>query len=389
MRSRTRVRTLATLAALVLALLWVVGLAQAGAASPILWDPANSTYNGTSFVAVGSPAPPGTGRTQDGSAYGGGGDSGGVEGFGFTAGPIFGPPTMAQTELTGTALPAGTQLLLHFTKPAGLKVNYIAILADPNAKVSVNTGSSVSLTDATAFWVIATIPDPVKSAGGDVSAAFGLTLDYTADPARDYDAALFVTDMHFLDVQPPTLSVTGRAGLSANGFAGIKATFDGIFSGALLTRLGATNPALVAGHIDTGPIFPGSTTATFGYRGMGSDTLWDAGLHKFRITNSSWSAHNVLWGRLAKPGKPTAKSPKGVIRAVRPTFRWSKIGLAKTYEVRVYKGTKLLVKKTGITATSWRCSKALPKGVWLKWKVRAKNAAGLGLWSTARTIKVR
>ena len=91
----------------------------------------------------------------------------------------------------------------------------------------------------------------------------------------------------------------------------------------------------------------------------------------------------------AKPGKPTAKAPKGTISTTKPTFKWSKAARATKYEVRVYKGSKLLLKKTRIARRSWKCSKALPRGVSLTWKVRGKNAAGNGAWSKRLKFKVK
>jgi lysophospholipase L1-like esterase len=91
---------------------------------------------------------------------------------------------------------------------------------------------------------------------------------------------------------------------------------------------------------------------------------------------------------VATPGKPTAKAPKGTITQAKPTFKWSKAARAAKYEVRVYKGSKLLVRKTGITKLSWKSSKALRKNVSLTWKVRARNAAGNGAWSKSLKLKV-
>jgi len=90
-----------------------------------------------------------------------------------------------------------------------------------------------------------------------------------------------------------------------------------------------------------------------------------------------------------KPGKPTAKSPKGLISSRTPTFKWTAAAGAATYEVRIYKGSTLLKKKTGITKLSWKCTRRLPHGVWLTWKVRAHNAAGAGPWSAKPRFKVR
>jgi hypothetical protein len=91
----------------------------------------------------------------------------------------------------------------------------------------------------------------------------------------------------------------------------------------------------------------------------------------------------------AKPGKPTAKAPKGAVTAAKPVFKWSKARRAARYEVRVSKGATLLVKKTGLTRTSWTCGKALPKNVGLTWKVRARNTRGNGVWSTRLAFKVK
>jgi len=90
-----------------------------------------------------------------------------------------------------------------------------------------------------------------------------------------------------------------------------------------------------------------------------------------------------------KPGRPTAKSPKGLISSRTPTFKWTTAALAASYEVRIYKGSKLIRKKTGITKTAWKCTRRLPRGVRLTWKVRAHNAAGWGPWSNRPRFKVR
>jgi hypothetical protein len=91
---------------------------------------------------------------------------------------------------------------------------------------------------------------------------------------------------------------------------------------------------------------------------------------------------------LAKPGRPTAKSPSGTIESARPLFAWSKAPRATRYEVRVYQAGALLLTRTGIARLSWRCASALDKNVALTWKVRARNARGAGPWSLSRGFKV-
>ena len=93
-------------------------------------------------------------------------------------------------------------------------------------------------------------------------------------------------------------------------------------------------------------------------------------------------------GTSARPGKPTAQAPSGAITTTTPTFRWSKVKSAATYELRVYEGSKPLLKKTGIATRSWTSGEALPQNVTLSWKVRARSARGAGAWSGSLSFTV-
>jgi hypothetical protein len=90
----------------------------------------------------------------------------------------------------------------------------------------------------------------------------------------------------------------------------------------------------------------------------------------------------------AKPGRPAAKAPKGTVAAAKPTFTWSRAKRAATYELRVYKGGKLQLRKAGIRKRSWTSSKALPSNFALTWKVRARSAAGAGAWSRSLSFRL-
>ena len=90
----------------------------------------------------------------------------------------------------------------------------------------------------------------------------------------------------------------------------------------------------------------------------------------------------------AKPGQPTAKVPKGTIKTIKPTFKWSEAARAVKYELRVYQGSTQKLKKTGLTKLSYKAVKALPTNVTLTWKVRASNAAGAGAWSRSIKFKI-
>ena len=385
--------SLATLALLVLT--FAVAAPVALGASPILWAPADSTYgvSSTSFIAVGSPAPAGTGMTQPptGVAFGCGFWTPDTEvfSFGFVTPEYTGPgmPTLDQTDLMGTVLSPATPLSLVFTKAAGRRIDSVAIVGDPDAQVSLDYAGA-SLTEATQFTVRATVTDPVASASGNAAAAFGLVIDCATASAHNYYGSLFVTDMHWFDVQPPTFTSAGMAGLSAHGTNGVMATLDGIFAPEFLTTMGISDPNAVQGYVDATAV-TGWSGAAFYALGQGDGSLWPTGYWKYRITNSTWSRHNLMFGRQTAPARAVGVSPKGKISRRRPTFAWRKVASSAGYEVRVYKGSKLLLKKTACTAISWRASKALPRKVALTWKVRAVNGAGAGAWSAALRFKIR
>ena len=90
----------------------------------------------------------------------------------------------------------------------------------------------------------------------------------------------------------------------------------------------------------------------------------------------------------AKPGRPTAKAPAGTVTTTTPSFKWSKAKSASKYELRVYQGKKVALKKTGLKKTSYKAVKALPTNVDLTWKVRGSNARGAGAWSKSLTFKI-
>ena len=396
-RRYSRARSLRLLPALLGVLLLTLLLAPAALATvdsgPITWMPAESTYGvaETPFVAV-PMGPAGSGATSlgPGAAYGAGFWDGASEVYvmGFVNTPSAGMPGMAETELSLTPLYYGVPLKLVFQKTAGQRVDSVALLGDPDSLVSIEPADPAALTAATQFTVRATVTDPVQSASGNVGAAFGLSVDCSSLAARDFQGSLFVTDMHWLDIDPPTVGATGLAGLRAHGSDGTEATFDGIFAPAFLTAMGFTDFSQVQGYVDLTAV-TGWTGAALTVLGAGDGSLWPADSWKYRVTNSNWCTHNILFGRLTRPAKAAGISPKATISTTRPTFKWRKTSLAAKYEVRVYKGSRLLQKKTGATALSWRAGKALPRGVYLTWKVRAVNAAGAGSFSTSLRFKVR
>ena len=90
-----------------------------------------------------------------------------------------------------------------------------------------------------------------------------------------------------------------------------------------------------------------------------------------------------------KPATPRPRSPKGLIGSRTPTLRWTPAARAATYQLRVLRGSRVIAKRSGVTATSWRCAPGLPRKASLTWQVRATNAAGSSAWSTKLSFKVR
>ena len=97
-----------------------------------------------------------------------------------------------------------------------------------------------------------------------------------------------------------------------------------------------------------------------------------------------------LAARAAAPAAPTMLSPRGQITLVsaRPTFKWTKVGGARSYELRVHKEGRLFVTKAGLTGLSWQRPKALPRNVDLVAHVRAVGTDGAGAWSKGLGFKV-
>jgi len=106
------------------------------------------------------------------------------------------------------------------------------------------------------------------------------------------------------------------------------------------------------------------------------------------LGGAALAAGHEVSGKGTKPGVPTPKAPRGSIASTTPTFTWSKARGGARYEVRVYDGNEMLLRKTGITRLSWTSSSALAKDVSLAWKVRASSAGGTGAWSRSLTFRV-
>ena len=95
-------------------------------------------------------------------------------------------------------------------------------------------------------------------------------------------------------------------------------------------------------------------------------------------------------GATAAQAAPSLTAPRGSITVLsaKPTFRWTKVSGAATYDLRVLKQGRLLVGKGGITALSWQRHRPLPRNVDLVARVRAVGAGGAGAWSKGIHFRV-
>jgi hypothetical protein len=416
LRPTTRVRTLASplatarvAAAGVALALFVVLLAVAApfalADSPVTWEAGESTYgpaaSPTPFIGLLNAGYAGAvaegGQLQNIAGAKGFWDSAtstyyvGFATPSFTEGSL---PPMTQTDLSKTPLTAGTRVSLVFSKDAGQPIDYIAVTADPDQPVTLDLRGAADLTAAERFTVSATVVKPaatLQDSTGSVAAAFGVLVHFLPSDAGFAPGDIFVTDAGWLDLAPPTLTTGGLAGLRVNGSDGHAVRVDGILSSAQLSGWGIT-ATQVGGYVGGKPV--AGSSATFSHLTAGAGTLWPVGYEKFSVSNSAWSpaARDVSFGPqglVLTPGKATPVSPKGAVSGTRPTFRWRAATRAATYEVRVYRGAKQLLRKTGLSTRSWRASKALPRGVSLTWKVKAANGVGSGAWSAVLKFKIR
>ena len=384
-------------AALVAALL-LLGVASpaARAASPVTWMPEESTYGSpaASFMALPAPAPAGSGMTQHGSgvAFGSGiwQPKAEVFRFGFTtkAPASAGLPPAADTDVAGTLLGAGTPVSLVFHKAPGRVVDWIAVSGELDAPLSVEPADPEALVAGDTFTIRATVGDPVATASGEAGAALGVVIDLAGDPTRFQHASLLATDMHWLDVGPPRFRAPGLAGLRARGVEGVAASVDAILSPMFLDMNAITDPATVRGYIDGSPLGT-MPDAVFTPMGVGDGSLWPAGGWRYRITSGMWSAHDLGFGRLTRPVAVTALAPRGSVGTTTPTFRWRRLPSAASYQLRVYRGDRLVLAARGLTVSAWRSAKALPRAVSLTWMVRGVNVAGAGPWSPRLRLTIR
>ena len=276
-----------------------------------VYRPPSST-SGIGFGVARSGPLPDTARTQDGSAFGSGVTIDKKFYLTFSNTLVLDRrPSFAESELGGTALAAGTELALTIYKTPTDRINYIVVSGDLAGPVEYAhyAGSDYIIN------LKIRVGNPVASRSGDAAAAFGLMIDGSDDPLRDYKGAVFVTDVHPLDVDAALSPRKDTALVSLFGSAQVLGSLAGYLPESLLSKLGI-NPAIdaevrtkLAGYSGTQPLVSNfSNSGLFSSDDFHFETALGvpSNLVKLSLTNSSWPANNIGFG-LADATAPTLK----------------------------------------------------------------------------------
>lgn len=348
------------------------------AGAEVRWDIANSTFgNGdTPFTAFGDfgvaagPVPAIGGSFSN--------PAGLLMGFVKTT-DISGVPTIAQTDLTGTSLPAGEIVKLRFTKLADDKVKFVGLLADPNQPIVFTALSSTS------FMITARIADPVESASGNAGAAFGMLI-VTEELAPDFGGTIFATDLHWLDIEIPSIDTDGVFSISGNGKQGVAATTTAIIPIDKLSEFGLTEDTAgdVRGYIDGVAVPEGSfvnqgVSSPAGFEFLNPQNPENKVLIA-SIINSSWSPHDLQYGVMSdeKPTVTVTGRLKRTVKSASTTVKGSAEDDQKVTDVQCSKrsATAGFKKATKFSDGKWSCKvSGLKKGKKVSLYVRAKDSA--------------
>lgn len=284
------------------------------ASAALTWDATNSTHTGTGGgFTTSEPFVTGGGSTNNGSgakSFAAGTNLNGIYTLGFQQ--AFNPtPTMAQTDISGTPLIAGTTVTLFFNKDAGDNLNFVMVSGDLNAIVEYEVISD------TRFRVTANVVNPVPTFGGDVAASFGVVVNYQANPQFDFQETVFATDMHLFDIVDVMDTInTGVMTVRARGEDGSNGILKAYVPDTFLPTLNAADASVIRGYVggvevpalDFVHIGPG----TFDFSPTGTTT---SGVQIFTLRNSAWSVAGT--GKDLQIGKilPPSGDPNAALKA--------------------------------------------------------------------------
>ena len=208
-------------------------------------------------------------------------------------------------ELDSSYWEAGTKLHMVYTFPDSLDINFIAVgsLVDG---VKVTHGRLV---------IDVEVVDPVHSASGDFKASCGISV--SCDPKHsggvDCYGAIFYGDLYARDMTFVVNRMADKVGMRVNGYDGVEGHFTALLPDSFLINVlqfpaGAmpVNSEVLDGFIpdllrtQDYTVTNQFTPITTGFD-MDGDGIYNA-MYKLTINNSSWSAHDLVFGAAESTG---------------------------------------------------------------------------------------
>ncbi len=115
---------------------------------------------------------------------------------------------------------------------------------------------------------------------------------------------------------------------------------------------------------------------------MGTYRIWVRGRDAGGVTTPWLNMTEIL---IVAP--PSATGPASATFNRRPTFTWTGVAGAQTYELRLVNEVNgVVTTQTGLTTTSWTPPSNLADGPY-RWQVLAQSPSGIrSLWSTAQPL---
>jgi hypothetical protein len=127
------------------------------------------------------------------------------------------------------------------------------------------------------------------------------------------------------------------------------------------------------------PAVPAGGSATYAYRVYAVNNLGSSGFSNVGSV--------TLYGSV--PDVPVLISPKDCITTVRPVFTWNATARANDYYIAVTPADHddFFVNQPGVKGTSYNLASDLQIGLQYRWKLKACNNMGCGLWAPSMYFK--
>jgi hypothetical protein len=226
-------------------------------------------------------------------------------------------------ELGSTPLQPGTRLWLEFRRTTTDPINFIGICGGIAAgdilvgEHNINVGGGENGTSIHTLYIRATITDPVYSTkgGGDQNSVFGLYINYgnydDGNADVDYDGAVVRTNIHWWDIDVPSVPKDKLASINLSTQAGTDATVAASIPDSYFDRIGL-DPDDVRGYVDEDelPLGQGLENETYSFAkvtpaGQISYGGIPSSVSEYVIHSDQWSTHDLGVGVIPEPATMT------------------------------------------------------------------------------------